>query len=588
MTLVGITLAASLHRGERPESDLAIMLWTRLGKLCRSSNEYFEQILIGCRYVNANYRFVVDPRKTYEAQVVDPDATVDWDSVLQILVSARTQDSSCPICLDTPIAARMARCGHVFCLPCLTRYMHSGDDQEPRPDRRSRCKSCPICHDMIYMHEARPVKWFVGQENEPPMEGQDMILRLMVSMPGRVLALPRDCAGDLVSANDIPSRNAAEVMDYARTMKGSQDYMHSEYDREIEELNMQEESDTVMFEEDPQWTQKAIRSVLEAQQRLDQIGNPPDVTLSARPRPLPRLPRTIEETSPSLSAQLARTSMFDSARDTPTMGTEDYRYFYQGLLHNYLAALDVRILRAAFGHWSSFPSKVLPRVLHVSTGHVVDEVLKKRSRFLAHLPMGCEVTFLECDWTDIVPTEVLEQFRPELEKREKRNQEKAVREERDRVRVEKEEDDKRWAAARRRRPEQMPETYTISEVKSYAHSGAAAGAGIPSFEALPRPFSPIRPNEGSSFAPLGSLSTSPPAPRTVWGTAVVQAASPTIAADEPLPSTEADDGWLMKWERDMLSEGPADESPSAAGGSTKKKGKKQKITLMSTTGRRAA
>ena len=411
-----------------------------------------------------------------------------------------------------------------------------------------------------------------------------MILRLMVSSPGRALALPRECAGDLVTSDDVPSRSAAEVMDYARIMKGSQDYMHLEYERELEELRMQEEADSLMFEEDPQWTQRAIRSVREAQQRLDQIGDPPVPTSLTRPRAITKQSKGAESGSNEnpLSTDLAR---LDIAIESAADHSDGYRYFYQGLLHNYLAALDVRILRTAFGQWSNFPSTILPRVMHVSTGHVVDEVLKKRSKFLAHLPIGCEVTFLECDWTDIVSADVLQQFGPELEKRQKRNQEKEVREERDRLRAEKEEDDKRWAAARRRRPEQTRETYTISEVKSYAMNGNVASLGVPNFEMSPPEFSPIGAKEGSSFAPLASPSTSPSGFRTVWGTAAVQSASPVVAAVEPAPEP---DGWLNQWERDLLEVGPMDENKPATGTGSKKKAKKQKITLMSTTGRRAA
>lgn len=80
------------------------------------------------RYVHANYRFIVNPNRSYYAQAANADVHLDWDSVLQVLVSAQTQAASCPICLSSPVAPRMARCGHIFCLPCLIRYMHSTDD----------------------------------------------------------------------------------------------------------------------------------------------------------------------------------------------------------------------------------------------------------------------------------------------------------------------------------------------------------------------------------------------------------------------------------------------------------------------------
>ena len=53
------------------------------------------------RYVHANYRFIVKPNQNYHAQAADADIYLEWDSILQILASAETQLTSCPICLST-------------------------------------------------------------------------------------------------------------------------------------------------------------------------------------------------------------------------------------------------------------------------------------------------------------------------------------------------------------------------------------------------------------------------------------------------------------------------------------------------------
>lgn len=94
------------------------------------------------RYIHANYRFIVNPKGDYRAQGVDADVHLDWSNVLQILVSAQSQSTNCPICLSTPVAPRMAKCGHIFCLPCLIRYMHSSDDTNPTPEKKARWKKC--------------------------------------------------------------------------------------------------------------------------------------------------------------------------------------------------------------------------------------------------------------------------------------------------------------------------------------------------------------------------------------------------------------------------------------------------------------
>jgi hypothetical protein len=215
--------------------------------------------------------------------------------------------------------------------------------------------------------------------------------------------------------------------------------------------------------------------------------------------------------------------------------------------------------------------------------------LRKRAKYLAHLPYGCEVGFLECNWTDVVPPEVLAQFKEDIERRRQRNRDKETREERDRLRAEKAEDDARWANARRKRPGSVHESYVPEDFNPPVPASIDASDGSPPW--------PTR--QGSSFATLASPSTSPSAPRTVWGTVIVPPASPETLAQQP--EATFDDGWLSSWEQDLIVENELvaqvqasslkgaendDARPSGGGGGRKKKAKK--ITLMSTNARRAA
>jgi hypothetical protein len=193
---------------------------------------------------------------------------------------------------------------------------------------------------------------------------------------------------------------------------------------------------------------------------------------------------------------------------------------------------------------------------------------------------------------------VLEKFSKEIERRQKRNKEKELREEKDRIRAEKEEDDKRWAAARRKRPSSIPhESFSGDDFQPLAPSSLdAGGGGSPPYIA----------RQGSSFATLASPSTSPVPPKTVWGTALIAPSSPELGAQQHhVEHDGADDGWLQDWEKELLAENELiaqvqaaslnGESSAADCGAEKpappttgKKKKAKKITLMSTTARRAA
>ncbi|KAB8228739.1 RING-type E3 ubiquitin transferase MAG2 [Aspergillus alliaceus] len=599
------------------------------------------------RYVHANYRFIVTPNRGYHAQAANADVHLDWDSVLQVLVSAQTQSASCPICLSTPVAPRMARCGHIFCLPCIIRYMHSTDEENLVPEKKARWKKCPICWDTIYITETRPVRWFRGQESDLPFEGGDVVLRLVKREPKSTLALPRDGAQSIGPDEDVPWYHVAEVADYARIMKGSEDYMVCQYDNEIEDLRRQEAEDEVLFGDETTWTQKAIAAICDAKTKVQGIGNPPEIPQKIAPGGLPREPIPVQPLPDEVatmhtsrhnlkSGKIVPTEPLQSGAGPSTSGTQSdvdcatgtlervhidptHRtkakrrdpgtarasilydrtretngphppdcpfYFYQALPHFYLSPLDIRILKAAFGDYSLFPATILPRVEHISTGHIVDDELRKRVKYLGHLPQGCEVSFLECDWRDVVGPDILERFAAETERRRKRNREKEAREEKDRVRAEKE-DEKHWAAVRRNRRSSV----SAIDPPFFDHdfeplASGSSGSGPSNHHSSTSP--PQSSHPGASISP----SNSPLGARTVWGTAAI----PTLAQEAHLHSGATSyDGWLDGWEEELLAQqehellaqtAASENNPPPPSGGKKKKNKK--ITLMSTNIQRGA
>lgn len=525
------------------------------------------------RYVHANYRFVVSPERSYSTHAADPDVHLDWASVMQVLASSQSQEASCPICLSEPVAPRMAKCGHIFCLPCLIRFMQSSSSSEDaKVGKGARWKKCPICEDTVYLHEVRPVRFYAGQESQLPRPGDDVVLRLMARKASSTTALPREGGLELLnSGGDVPWQSAANVLDYGRIMKGSGAYMAEQYDEEIAALAEQERMDESMFGQDGEWTQKAMRAINVAKEKVIPTGGE----------------------SPLANAGTTTSNSTDDA---------DF-YFYSAPPHLYLSPLDIRILKTKFGTFSSFPSTLLPRVEHISTGHVVDDAMRKRARYLGHLPKGCVISFLECDWTDIIPAETLETFSKDIERRRKHNRDKVAQEDRERFQAERlEAAALRLNAGTQRSPAPIPDDEPPRmDMSEFQPLGSAAAGTSP-------------PEDRAGFSTLAEVSTSPSPQRTVWGTRVIQGGSPELEATN---FSSADDGWLkdddllgtaelaMQMEAIQMLEktstpaAEAVEGSSGNGGSRTgagagtgtgggggKKKKKQKITLMSTGGRR--
>ncbi|KAI0431179.1 hypothetical protein F5Y09DRAFT_340859 [Xylaria sp. FL1042] len=505
------------------------------------------------RFVHANYRFVVSPTGNYSSQAVDADKHLEWSDVLQIIASSRSQTTSCPICFCDPVAARMARCGHIFCLPCLMRFMNSTNDDEPAPRKEARWKKCPICEDTFRLAEVKPVRFYEGQENPLPGAGGDVVLRLMVREAGSILALPDEGGSDVANlGEDIPWHFAASVMDYARIMKGTNEYIIEQFEREMEDLQRQAQEDELQFGvEEGDWPQRAIRAIGTARDKLkDQTSEAESITAST-----------------SKSKHPAKQQF----------------HFYTAPPHLYLSPLDIRILKTKFGDFSDFPSTLLPRVEHISTGHVVDDALRKRAKYLSHLPQGCVVSFLECDWTDIVPPEILETFHNDLERRRKLHRDKAAQEDRERLQAERLEAAAIGRSTRRHFDNLNGDGFEPTPVMNsddFQPLGPPAGTSPPA----PRP----------GFEQLADVSTSPSTSRTVWGTPAVPV-SPDL---HPVPE-QVEDGWLkdddilgaaeiaMQMEGFSINGGGSSPGPGATAGATSgKKKKKQKITLMSTGSRR--
>ena len=178
-----------------------------------------------------------------------------------------------------------------------------------------------------------------------------------------------------------------------------------------------------------------------------------------------------------------------------------------------------------------------------------------------------------------------------------------MREEKERVRAEREEDDKRWAAVRRKRPSVSKDKVADNNFTFHAEHedswGTSSSADLTAASTSP-PWLSSQGRTGSAFASLASPSTSPAAPRTVWGTTAIIPTSPPLQPTGHEQDLTDNHGWLEGWEHDLLQEEDlvsrfqattmvgVGSSHSGVSMSTGKKKKNKKITLMTTTARRGA
>lgn len=96
----------------------------------------------------------------------------------------------------------------------------------------------------------------------------------------------------------------------------------------------------------------------------------------------------------------------------PSPSTSSY-LFYQASSGQpiYLNPLDIKILQSEYKNYSNFPENLKVKVSGSDEGSVNDE-LRKKHKYLSHLPMAADLVFVEVDWEAMIQGE--EKIRDEI------------------------------------------------------------------------------------------------------------------------------------------------------------------------------
>ena len=100
-------------------------------------------------HLQSHYHFVLSGIESACASLVDPDVLVSWHDV-ELVIADVEQVPMCPICLDPPLAAKITKCGHVYCSPCILHYLSLGSRAWSR---------CPLCFEPIYPNAVKSLRF---------------------------------------------------------------------------------------------------------------------------------------------------------------------------------------------------------------------------------------------------------------------------------------------------------------------------------------------------------------------------------------------------------------------------------------------
>lgn len=414
-------------------------------------------------------QFVVKSNGNYEPYAISPDQLVEWSSIEQINFCSGTEEPQCPICLYHPVAAKMTRCGHVYCWPCILHYLALSDKKSWR--------KCPICYEAVHIGD---LKSAVSKPHHSFNCGDSVTFQLMCRQKS---SLQVHNAGSPISAQlklkALPS-TATESLPKFPSLSDPTDHLkHSKLvlaqpheimtiiERERNELKCQLVSDGVDCP-DSIFVQQALNLLEEREDCIRGEVKPTNDVRKIDVEPagggdfnamenamlekMMALNIDAKEFVPDSNANKRERQNSDDSGDfvidaesgltlndiaivpVDSAINDDCFYFYQAVdgQNLYLHSINTRMLQTMYGSLERAPKAITGRILQKESCSMTGE-LRKRLKYLQHLPVTCQfdVVEIELKSPDMISDEIMAKFKEELKQRQK-NRQRRAREERQR------------------------------------------------------------------------------------------------------------------------------------------------------------
>ncbi|UYV60999.1 RNF10 [Cordylochernes scorpioides] len=339
------------------------------------------------QFLLASCQFVISDTSTSLLDIRTTDQMIDWSLVEELRIGIYTNENVvCPICLYPPVAAKITRCGHVFCWPCILHYLALVEKTWIK---------CPICYEQVRRED---LKTAVYTSLTTVKVGGNLGLCLMRRHRYSNLIEPPSSWKPGEETTDL-----AEGTRYQKILVVGREAILDIVDRETVELChlLEKEKDTP----EACFIESALELAREKQARI------------------------MSEENAAASA-LQPNSQHSS---------EEYNYFYQAQdgQYIYLHWLNVRMLLHQYGSWETSPAQIAGRVVELEH-HSMTKELRNQLRYLKHLPLSTcfTVAELQLDHSLLSP-ETLELFQKDIKNRKQQRAKKAKNQKREEKEIEK-------------------------------------------------------------------------------------------------------------------------------------------------------
>lgn len=373
-----------------------------------------------------------------------------------------TEEPQCPICLYHPVAAKMTRCGHVYCWPCILHYLALSEKKSWR--------KCPICYEAVHIGD---LKSTISKPYRNYSNGEFVTLQLMYRDKDSLRVFKSGSGFDQCESmspfsyfTDNEDRSVHSKLLLARPNE-----ILDIIQRERNELKCQLTTEGLDCP-DSIFVQQALHLLDEREQQLKREiemnvaavaqnatatngvvdASTINMALNANaPEFIPIVNGINNETSANnqqgdeadgnsletvsndgsmLVDEIGSLTLNDINISQDTKKNSNRFYFYQSNdgQHLYLHSINIRMLQAMYGSLETAPFSITGRILQKQSCSMSED-LRKRLKYLQHLPVSCQFEVVEIALEQpIVSKEIQAKFQEEIDQRLK-NRRRRAREE---------------------------------------------------------------------------------------------------------------------------------------------------------------
>lgn len=351
----------------------------------------------------------------YKSFLESPDALMEWGQIEQIIIKS-SETPECPICLYPPTAAKITKCGHIYCWPCILHYLALSD---------KTWRKCPICYDAVHKNDLKRFDFkfilfiflyyfffvIISSALVKPfnsMNVNDVItFQLMRREKNSLNIMKRD--SDCFEHKFPHITDISDEKIHSKLFLANTNEILSIINNEFTELNGELNASGDDCPENV--------FLFEA---LDLLNTRKDCVENNR-----------KENVIDLNESHNDDSLVVDSENVKNIDWSQFYFFYQSIdgQNTYLHSLNSRMLQTMYGSLENAPLEIKGRILQKET-FSMSEDLRKRIKYLQHLPISCQFEIVEIDLnSNILSNEVLDMFHDELTARKKYRQRRA-REER--------------------------------------------------------------------------------------------------------------------------------------------------------------